>query len=233
MHSLCSVSSACLLTLPCSFTAGLPHISAFGRRTQDAQAMEFIGVVINHGWHPKDKMGRKALRWEDVSVWVWAMPSSAIPRVRAGKEWIYLKTKLRAVLVPGLQFFTLFFPSRTLSSIICRSFGAPWTEELPVGWNAPKYQIKPEVSVLELLNLLQGISWHLTVRHEGLAGPLLVCYSLAQIFRCVWGGPAWLLLAFTKEAHPSLPGTQQLPKYTNSACTLPSGRKVWRVVKSA
>lgn len=29
--------------------------------------------------------------------------------------------------------FHTFFPSRTLLSIICRSFGAPWTEELPVG----------------------------------------------------------------------------------------------------
>lgn len=84
---------------------------------------------------------------------------------------------------------------------------------------SPKHQIEPEVSVLELLNLLQGISWHFTVRLEGLAGPSLVHYSLAQIF--------------TKEAHPSLPGTQHLPKYSNSACTLSSGRKVWRVVSSA
>lgn len=35
MHSLCSVSSTSLLTLPCSFTTGLlTHISTLGRRNQ-------------------------------------------------------------------------------------------------------------------------------------------------------------------------------------------------------
>lgn len=71
-------------------------------------------------------------------------------------------------------FFSHFFLSRTLPFIICRSFGAPWTEELLIGLNAPKHQNKPTVSVCELLYLLQGISWHFTVRHERLAGPLLV-----------------------------------------------------------
>lgn len=36
------------------------------------------------------------------------MPSSAIPRVRAGEERICLKKKLRAVLVPGSSFSHFF-----------------------------------------------------------------------------------------------------------------------------
>lgn len=47
---------------------GCPIFQLLAEETRMPQVMGFIVVVISHGWHLKDKRGRKAPRGEDVSV---------------------------------------------------------------------------------------------------------------------------------------------------------------------
>lgn len=67
------------------------------------------------------------------------------------------------------------------------AYGVPSdAEELPLGLNASKEQIKPEVFVRELLHLSKASQEIFTVRHERLAGLLLVHYGLAQFPNTKW-----------------------------------------------
>lgn len=114
---------------------GCPIFQPLAGLTRMPQAMEFIYIfmIISHGGHLTDKRGRKALRWEEVSGW--GQGRNEFASRRSSELFWCLSSS-----------FPHFFPSKTLPFIICRSLGAPWTE-LPVGLNAPKRQIEPEVSV--------------------------------------------------------------------------------------
>lgn len=201
-----------------------PRSQTLAEETRMPQAMEFGIYWCGHQpWVASEGQEGQEEARGCVSVRRWAVFS----RWGQGRNKFASRRSSELFWCLGSSFSL--FPIRTLPFIICRVFGAPWTE-LPVGLNAPKDQIKPQVSVLELLNLLKASPGILLPGTRG-CRTSTAHHSLAQIFSV--RGPAWLLLASTQEAHPSLPGTQHLPKHRNSACTSPSGRKVWKAVNSA